>query len=372
MQKALSLAVRGEGCVEPNPMVGAVVVREGGIVGQGYYKAFGGPHAEVVAIQRAGELARGAQMYVTLEPCDHYGKTPPCAPMVARAGLARVVAATRDPTSKTPGGGVKVLRDAAVTVEVGLCAEEALRVNAAFFKKCRTGLPLVTAKWAMSSDGKTATRTGASQWISSERSRALVHRLRGRMDAIVVGGTTALRDDPLLTCRQGRVRRTARRVVVCGRNVPGSRSRLVQTADQVPLVLAFPATNPPPGLRELRDACCELLPLPACADGPDSVDPGSLVAALGEQGATNVLVEGGAALLGSFLDEGLVDRVMVFVAPVLIGGRDAVSAVGGKGAAEVGQALRLLKASWRRVGPDMLLDGWLVDPAEWAPAQADI
>src|SRR3954466_722160 len=201
MERALALAERGRGAVEPNPLVGAVVVRDGTCVGEGWHQRYGGPHAEVHALAAAAEAARGATLYVTLEPCCHFGKTPPCTDAVLAAGVRRVVASMADPFPRVAGGGLDRLRAAGLEVEVGLLEDEARRLNAPYLKRLTTGLPYVTAKWAMTLDGKTAVASGDSRWISGPRSRALVHELRGRMDAILVGIGTALADDPLLTAR---------------------------------------------------------------------------------------------------------------------------------------------------------------------------
>ena len=385
MQQALDLAAPAAGRVEPNPLVGAVIVRDGRVLGQGVHERFGGPHAEAMALRAvaaAGQQARGATLYCTLEPCTHHGKTPPCAPALVQAGIARAVLATHDPLwarhaeARGPScsgderlRGVEALRQAGVEVEVGLMAREAVVLNAAFFKRAATGLPLVIAKWAMSADGRIATRTGASRWISSPDSRRLVHELRGRVDAVVVGVRTVLVDDPMLTCRLGPPRRTAARVVLCGKALPGPGSALARTAREAPVVLAFAAATPPPGLDELQESGCELLPLPPSGAG-HGVSLPDLLRALGERGASNVLVEGGGAALGSFFDAGLVDRVMVFVAPVVVGGSDALAAVGGRGADTVRSATQLLPgASVSQVGCDALIEGWVSDPLQWQPAE---
>jgi diaminohydroxyphosphoribosylaminopyrimidine deaminase/5-amino-6-(5-phosphoribosylamino)uracil reductase len=365
MRRALSLAERGRGAVEPNPMVGAVVVKDGCVVGEGYYRSFGGPHAEVHALRAAGESSRGATLYVTLEPCDHQGKTPSCAPMVAQSGLARVVTATLDPTSVRPAGGLRLLQERGITAEVGLCCDEAVRLNAGFFKLAATGRPLVIAKWAMSADGKIATTSGASRWISSDESRRFVHALRGLVDAVVIGVGTAVRDDPLLTCHDAERRRIAARVVVCGRRVPGAESKLVRSAADAPVLLAYPAESRPQGLDRLAELGCE--PLPVQGDGAAVAVPG-LLDALGARRMTNVLVEGGARLLGSLFDAGQVDRVMAFCCPLVMGGAGAPAPLAGRGAAGIEQAVRLLDARWRPVGPDILLEGWAVDPLQWTPA----
>jgi len=375
MERALALAERGRGYVEPNPMVGAVVVKDGRIVGEGHYEHFGGPHAEVAALRQAGERARGATLYVTLEPCDHEGKTPACAPLVAGTGLGRVVICTADPSDARPRGGIEALGQHKVLLEEGLCREEAVRLNAGFFKLAATGRPLVTAKWAMSADGKLATPTGESRYISSAASRRLVHELRGRVDCIIVGSRTVARDDPLLTCRDAERRRTAARLVLCGASAPAPGSRLVQTAAEAPVMLAYPAARPPEGLAGLVALGCEALPVEGAR--PGRVGPERLLDELGRRRMTNVLVEGGGEVLGSFFDAGLVDRVVAFVAPLVIGGAGATvpvavpgaasTPVAGRGARSIGEAIRLQACETRSLDGDVLIQGWAVDPLRWAP-----
>lgn len=366
MKQALELAEQSEGFVEPNPMVGALVVRDGKVVGRGYHRRFGGPHAEVFALREAGEAADGATMYVTLEPCAHHGKTPACAPRVVDAGISRVIIAAMDPTPESAGKGVKILQEGGVQVETDLCREGAVVLNAPFYKFHREGLPLVTGKWAMSADGKIATRTHDSRWISCDESRRTVHELRGRMDAIVVGGHTAREDDPMLTCRDGEKRRTALRVVLCGSKAPGPSSKLARTADQAPVLLAYARDRPPAGIQELTERGCEALPLPQ-ADETDHPDPRALLEALAERGTVNVLVEGGGHLLGSLFDAGLLDRVMVFMAPLVIGGKKAVNPVAGRGVKLMDEACRLQRVTMEPSGRDALMKGWVHDPMKWAP-----
>jgi diaminohydroxyphosphoribosylaminopyrimidine deaminase/5-amino-6-(5-phosphoribosylamino)uracil reductase len=367
MKRALGLARRGRGRVEPNPMVGAVIVRDGSVVGEGYYHRFGGPHAEVHALKAAGESARDATLYVTLEPCDHEGKTPACAPLVAASGVSRVVVATPDPTCTTPDGGIGLLRRQGIAVDVGACAEAACELNAGFFKLAATGRPLVTAKWAMSLDGKIATHVGSSKWITSEGARARAHALRGRVDCIIVGGRTVEADDPFLTCRSARPRRVAARLVVCGRHAPSPACRLARTAREVPVVLAYPAAAPPEGLAALERLGCELLPLPGDGGPATRVSVDALLAALGARRMTNVLVEGGGGILGSFFDAAAVDRVTAFVAPLIIGGAGATAAVAGRGVAQVADAHALSMLKVRRTGADLVVEGRLSDPMQWLP-----
>ena len=264
MDLALAEAERGRGAVEPNPMVGAVIVRDGKVVGRGHHARFGGPHAEVMALREARAAARGATLYVTLEPCCHHGKTPPCTDAIRCAGLARVVIAIRDPFPRVDGGGLATLRAAGIQVELGLRADAAARLNAPFLKRVVTGLPYVTAKWAMTLDGKTAVATGDSQWISSARSRSLVHQKRGQMDAIVVGIGTVLADDPLLTARPEGPRTAARVVLDSKARLPLD-SRLVMTAREVPVIVAVTEQAPEHRRLSLAEQGCEILSMPGTA-----------------------------------------------------------------------------------------------------------
>lgn len=364
MRRALSLAEQGRGFVEPNPLVGAVVVKDGRVVGEGRHERFGGPHAEVFALREAGQEADGATLYVTLEPCDHEGKTPPCAPLVADSGVRRAVIAVLDPTAQRPRGGVDLLEKRGLVVQTGLCREEAVRLNAGFFKLALTGRPLVIAKWAMTADGKIATRTGSSRWISSAEARRLVHELRGCVDCIIVGARTVTRDDPLLTCRDAERRRIAARVVLCGARLPEPGSRLVRTAREAPVILAYSRGREPAVLQSLVDAGCEGLPVAEAAPGRIGIE--NLLDELGRRRMTNVLVEGGAETFGAFFDGGLVDRAMVFVSPLVVGGTDATTAVGGLGVVDVADGLALKHCRTRCVGPDVLIEGWATDPLSWA------
>jgi len=365
MRKALALAEVGRGSVEPNPVVGAVIVKDGRIIGEGYHQRYGGPHAEVFALRSAGKEAAGGTMYVTLEPCAHTGKTPPCAPQVASAGLARVVVAVLDPTGKTHGLGVSLLRRNGVRADVGLCREEAVRQNGGFFKRAATGRPLVTVKWAMSADGRISTRSGSSRWISGEESRAYVHSLRAVVDCIVVGAGTAGADDPLLTARTPEPARRAARLVVCGKRAVATDSQLARNAGEAPVLLAYPEGRPPAEMDELSSLGCEPVPLAAQPDDPERVHLPALLDELGARDMTNVLVEGGAGLLGGLFDAGLVDRAVVFVAPIVIGGGASVSPIGGIGPEDIADCPRMSGCTWRTLGQDMVLEGWLADPLKW-------
>jgi diaminohydroxyphosphoribosylaminopyrimidine deaminase/5-amino-6-(5-phosphoribosylamino)uracil reductase len=356
MARALELAERGRGWVEPNPLVGAVVVAGDRLVGAGWHQRYGEAHAEVHALGAAGEAARGATLYVTLEPCCHHGKTPPCTDTLLRVGVRRVVAAMLDPFPEVAGRGVAQLLAAGVTVEVGLGEAEARRLNAPYLKLLTTGLPYVHAKWAMTLDGKICTRTGASQWISGEPARRQVHELRGRMDAILIGVGTALADDPLLTARPPGPRTPARIVLDSRCRLPTA-SRLARTAREAPVLIAAVMPSAPreaPSAEALKELGCEVLYLPSLNDLPDVR---ALLAELGRRRMTNILVEGGAAVLGSFLDAGAIDEIHVFLAPRLIGGIAAKSPIGGLGVSTLGEALTFSDWTSQRVGEDLLLHG---------------
>ncbi len=355
MSRALELAERGRGRVEPNPMVGAVVVRNGRIVGEGFHERFGAPHAEPNAIAAAGDACRGATLYVSLEPCTHYGKTPPCVPAIVAAGFSRVVAAMVDPDPRNQGRGLEQLRQAGIEVEVGLLEAAAQRLNAPFVKLTTRGLPYVTAKWAMSLDGKTATRLGDSRWISSAPARELVHTLRGQADAVLIGVGTALADDPLLTARPPGARVPARIVADDQARLP-IYSQLVQTIGEAPLIVATTEAAPRERRAALAAKGAEILVLPAQRGG---VSLRALMAELGLRRMTHVLLEGGGELCAAALAAGVVDKVLAFVAPKVIGGRDARTPVEGDGVVTVAQALEARDWSVRRVGDDALIEAWL-------------
>jgi len=357
MSRALALALRGEGHVEPNPMVGCVLVRDGQVVGEGFHERFGGPHAEVNALVAAGGEAAGATAYVTLEPCCHYGKTPPCTAALVRAGVKRVAVAMLDPFPQVNGGGIKELRSAGIECEVGVRAAEANWILAPYRKLITTGRPWVIAKWAMTLDGKLATRSGDSKWISSEPSRDLVHRLRGRVDAVVVGSGTARADDPLLTARPADrtdLKRVAIRIVVDSTASLSSNSRLAQTAGDVPVLVATASDAPRESLERLSEAGVEIY---CCGSDDHETRLQSLLDELGRRRMTNVLVEGGSKLLGTFFDLGAIDEVHVFIAPKLAGGAAAPSPIDGTGIERMAEALQLADISIEELEGDVYIHG---------------
>lgn len=339
-------------------MVGAVVVRDGAVVGFGHHARFGGPHAEVGAMARAGEHARGATLYVTLEPCCHHGKTPPCTDLIISAGIARVVVAMRDPFPKVAGGGLEQLRQAGVSVEVGLERDAARELNAPYLKRLATGRPYVLAKWAMTLDGKTAAASGDSRWISGPRSRACVHEVRGRMDAIVVGIGTVLADDPQLTARPPGPRQAVRVVLDSAARLPAS-SRLARTAREIPVLVAVAAGAPASRIEALQAAGCEVVAYPDA--GAVAVVP--LLDELGRRGMTNLLIEGGGRVLGSFLDAGQVDAVDIYIAPLVEGGTPRFTPAQGEGGLRMADALRLEHQELSVIDGDVRIQGTF--PPSW-------
>ncbi len=361
MARALALARRGRGAVEPNPMVGAVIVRGGAVLGEGWHQAFGRAHAEVEAIaaaRSAGHDAAGATMYVSLEPCCHQGKTPPCTEAIAAAKIARVVAAMEDPDPQVAGKGFAALKAAGVEVLVGTCEREARTLLAAYLKLRTTGRPWVICKWAQSLDGRIATATGHSKWISGAAARGRVQELRGRCDGVCVGIGTVLSDDPLLTNRSGSGRRPAR-VVLDDRLRTPPDCRLLQTADAAPVIVATREDAPQPRADALTAAGAEVLRLPA---GERGVDLAALLAELGRRQWTNLLVEGGGRVLGSFLAAAAADELVVFVAAKLLGGRRSPGPVDFEDVQTVDQALHLPDPRVEQLGPDVMLRYVLNEP----------
>ncbi len=353
MARALELAVRGLGNVEPNPLVGCVIARDGAVVGEGWHQKHGGLHAEIEALAGAGQRAAGAALYVTLEPCCHTGKTPPCTRAIIAAGIRRVVCAQQDPFAQVSGGGFAELRAAGIKVETGLLEADAVSLNAPYLKLVRTGRPWTIAKWAMTLDGRIATRSGDSRWISGEASRAIVHRLRGRMDGILVGSGTARADDPLLTARPPGAR-TATRIVVDSHATLNNDSQLVRTAHDAPVLVAVGRHAAATECDRLAEAGCEIF----ICDGDDHTQRlCQLLDELGRRRMTNLLIEGGGRVLGTLFDAGLIDEVHLFIAPKIVGGDVAVSPVAGLGIERMADALRICDMQCQQVGEDIYLHG---------------
>lgn len=379
MVRALELVARGAGWTNPNPQVGAVIVKDGRIIGEGWHTAYGKLHAEREALAHCTEDPRGATIYVTLEPCCHWGKTPPCTEAVIEAGIARVVVGAPDPNPLVAGKGFEVLREAGIEVIEDVLLGECRAINEVFFHYIQTGLPLVIAKYAMTLDGKIATRTGASRWITSEAARAKVHEDRHRYAAIMVGIGTVLADDPELTSRiPDQETKSPLRVVVDSLARIPLTSKLVQTAREIPTLIAVAAQAPAERIAALEEAGCEVFVSPVESTSSasiveqsvsktvakaaqyaehDCVDLPALLAYLGKEKAVDsVIVEGGATLLWSFFSEGLVDRVQAYIAPKIFGGAGVPSPVQGLGVETPASAIRCSTPTITRLGQDILLE----------------
>jgi len=359
MEQALSLARLALGLVSPNPAVGAVVVKNDVVVGQGYTQPLGSWHAEVVALKQADEKARHGTLYVTLEPCCHYGRTPPCTQAIITAGITEVHLSMLDPNPLVSGRGKDELERAGIKTYVGEHEEEAKEINEAYTKFITIGKPFVTAKFAVSLDGKIATKSGDSKWISGEEARKYVHNLRYTADAIMAGVNTVLADDPHLTARScggrgGTARKQPLRVIVDGKGRTPLTARVFRQPGKTLLVLGRMAT--PEEKTAFAQVSAEVLELPS-AEG--WVDLEKLLKALGEREITSVLVEGGGILLGSLFDCGLVDKVTAFIAPIIIGGKEAKTAVSGKGVDKVVDSLRLERVRVEKFGEDLMVSGYV-------------
>jgi diaminohydroxyphosphoribosylaminopyrimidine deaminase/5-amino-6-(5-phosphoribosylamino)uracil reductase len=362
LERAIELASKGLGRVHPNPIVGAVIVRDGVVLGEGWHDEYGGPHAERAAIAAAnGADLTGATMYVSLEPCAHQGKQPPCTDAIVEAGIRRVVVASDDPSEKAAGRGLGILRDEGIEIDVagGELAHRARLANQAFRKHARTGRPWVLFKSAMTLDGKVATPTGDSKWISGDSSRELAHHWRATVDAVAVGIGTALADDPQLTARVEGVHRQPRRVVFDATARLPLDSKLVAQAPEVPLTVVVTRAAKRSQVETLETAGADIV-VATGENEPSRVR--SALAALGDQGVTSILLEGGPHLAGAFLDAGEIDEVRLFLAPLLIGGRQARDPLEGEGVETISEALRALTLDCEKVADDLLISARL---REW-------
>lgn len=377
MRQALTLARKAQGRTSPNPPVGAVVVSDGQIVGEGHTQPAGSWHAEVMALRQAGERARGGTVYVTLEPCCHYGRTPPCTKAIIEAGVAEVHAAMIDPNPAVGGKGLNELEANGIRVVLGEMESEAREMVEGFTKFITTGLPFFTLKWAMSLDGKIATRTGDSKWITGDAARARAHDLRDSSDAIIVGINTVIADDPQLTVRvaTGRVARLGRphnniakgaahlgegrdpsRVVVDSTGRIPLSAKLLGSKLALGTIVATTEQSSPSQRQELAKRGAEVLVLP---DKNGHVDLGALARSLAARGIVNVMVEGGGTLLAAMIEEGLADKLLAFVAPKIVGGREAPGPIGGSGIVTIGDAMVLGGTRVERVGEDFLIVGYI-------------
>lgn len=359
MRRALRLAACGLVTTSPNPSVGAVLVKDNKIISEDYHRHAGEPHAEILALQGAGEQARGSTLYITLEPCCHQGRTPPCTRAIISAGVNRVVAAMTDPNPLVSGNGFAELRNAKIVVQNGLLEREAIRLNESYIRYIRSGRPFVELKAGATLDGRIATRTGESKWITSFPARRLVHRLRLRSDAVVVGSNTVISDNPSLNVRYGRVPRQPAVVVVDSRLriSPEAKFLNVSLGRRVFVYTSFEAMEHyPERVSNLRVAGVDVIGIQR---GTGGLDLKTMLKDLGKQAISRVFVEGGGELIFSFLHDGLADKVSYFIAPMFIGGRDAKSAVSGLGFARLSDAVRLSDVHVRRVGLDYLVQGYL-------------
>ncbi len=360
MSLALQLATRGRGFVEPNPMVGCVVVENEELLSSGYHHYFGGPHAEVDAISKCdpNRLANST-VYVTLEPCSHFGKTPPCVDLLLRHRPKRVVVAMQDPFAEVSGRGIQALRDHAIPVEVGILKAQAQELNAPYLKLLAKGIPWVVAKWAMTLDGAIATRDKDSKWISNELSRGVVHQLRSGMDAVVVGIGTAVADDPLLTTRLpggARPARIATRVVFDRECRLSPTSMLVSSIAEGPVLVACSERAEPQRVRNLKSSGCEVLTIPETELG-SSLE--FTLRELGRRRYTNVLLEGGGTLLGHAFDRNLIDKVHCFVAAKIAGGEGATRPLAGVGKSLMSEAAELYNTTIETLGDNVHIQGFV-------------
>lgn len=358
MKEALRLATKGQGKTSPNPMVGAVAVLAGNIVGRGYHEKAGGPHAEVNALREAGERARGATLYVTLEPCNHFGRTPPCTQAVVEAGISRVVAGMADPNPNVTGRGCQRLKELGLSVEVGVLEEECRELNQAFIKHTTTGLPYVTIKAAATLDGRIATRTGDSRWVSNELSRRFVHRLRHNLDSVLVGVETAVKDDPQLTARGYAALhcRQPVRIVLDSHLRLGMESKLVKTARDVPVWVACTESAPREKEFTLSEAGVTVIRV---LSRNNRVDLADLLQQLGKRQMMSLLVEGGSRVLGTFIESGLGDDFHFFYAPKILGDEQGVPMIqsGERGRSTMSEALQVHSVRVRRFGQDVMISG---------------
>ena len=355
MRRALRLGEKGLGYTTPNPAVGAVVVRQGVILGEGYHRRAGTPHAEVHALRAAGDRARGADLYVTLEPCNHSGRTPPCTHAILQAGIRRVVIGTLDPNPKVTGGGAEFLRDKGLEVGIGCLRDECRLLIAPFAKHMLTGMPWVRSKVACSLDGRTATASGHSRWITNQQARGSGHRLREISDAILVGKGTILADDPQLTCRKGKnTGKDPVRVVLDSRLGIDPSSRICHLKSSAPTVIIGVEGKSTEDQRQALEATgAKVWFTPP--NGQGRVEIRYALRMLCNSGVQSLLVEGGSTVQGAFWDQALVDEAFFYYAPIVIGGKNARPAIGGSGAIDVGEAIRLSKVQRRKLG-----DNWLV------------
>lgn len=358
MERALELAERGRGFVSPNPMVGAVIVRNGRVIAEGFHRRFGEAHAEIEALRAATDDVKAATLYVNLEPCCYHGKTPPCTQAVTEAGIERVIMAMEDPNPRVCGKGRVELENAGITVESGLLEERAKRLNESFVKFATTGIPFFIAKAAMTLDGKIATRTGNSRWITGELARDCVHRLRAGVDAVMVGSKTVEADDPRLTTRtKSGNGRDAIRIIIDGDARTAPDSQVFNRRSSSPLLAVVKTTAPQERKSAFAASGAELIEI---EPKNDKINLQKLAKELGKRNIASVMIEGGGGLLAAAFDAGIIDKILFFVAPKIAGGKGAPTPVEGRGVENISEAIRLDNLSVQKIGDDVLIEGYVV------------
>lgn len=364
IRETFKLARKGRGRTSPNPLAGAVVVKDGKIVGRGYHHKAGEPHAEILALKNAEGKTQGATLYVNLEPCAHTGKTPPCVKSIVQSGISRVVAAMYDPNPIVDGKGIAFLQKAGIDTTIGVLEEEALELNEYFVKYTTTGLPFVTLKIAISLDGKIATKTGDSKWITSQEARKQVHHLRNEVDAILIGIGTILRDNSRLTTRLiGKPRRDPVRVIIDSLlKVPLRANIFTEKSNAENIIVTTNKTSiHSRRIEEIRKTGSKVLVVDSL--GKNKVCLRKALVELGKMGITSLMIEGGAEIAGSALDEGIVDKIIFFIAPKIVGGKYAPGPVGGKGVLKITDATPLYRVKTKRYGDDIMVEGYLSSTA---------
>ena len=367
MKEVLPLALKAEGLASPNPLVGAVIVKGNKIVGRGYHKRAGSKHAEIIAIEAAGGKAKGATLYINLEPCVHYGRTPPCAPEVIKAGIKRVVIAMKDPNPLVNGKGIEKMKSAGIDVRTGILEQDAQKINEPYIKYITKKMPFVVLKWAMSLDGKTATFSGDSKWISHEASRQFVHRLRGKFDAVLIGIGTLLKDNPQLTTHGLGVKEPKRIIVDAKGEIPTDcnllfplfRSAKQSSGDKQKggqVILA--TTNK---INKEKRAYLEQKGIEIIVTTYENgrVNLRELMIELANREIASVLVEGGGTITASFIENGLADKFIAFISPIIIGGKDAISPVEGEGIEKISDVVKIHNFSVRKLGEDIVVEGYI-------------
>ncbi|MFA5346281.1 MAG: bifunctional diaminohydroxyphosphoribosylaminopyrimidine deaminase/5-amino-6-(5-phosphoribosylamino)uracil reductase RibD [Candidatus Omnitrophota bacterium] len=354
MDLAMRLALKGKGLVSPNPLVGSVVVKNGYIIGKGFHAKAGLAHAEVVALDEAGNAAEGATLYVTLEPCCHYGRTPPCVARIIKSGVKEVIVGMSDPNPLNNGKGVEILKQNKIKVKVGVLEDRLRRINEAFIKYITKKVPLVTVKVAESLDGRIATRTGDSKWITSDKSRSFAHRSRSNYDAIMVGVNTVLRDNPKLDAWFSKIQPI--KIIVDSQLSIPAKANVFSGSKPVIIATLSSALGQETENRKILSAKANILDV---KEKSGQVNLKDMMKKLAGMGITSILVEGGGMLIGSLFDEGLVDKIMFFISPKIIGGKDAIGSVMGQGVLRVERALKLKDITLRRFGEDFLIEGYV-------------